>query len=161
MSSAELVVDHLRESGLTVACAESLTGGLLCSELINVPGASAVVAGGVVAYATTAKATVLGVDPAMLAADGPVSQSVARQMAERVAVLFSADVGIATTGVAGPHELGPHPVGEVYIAVSRRGDETVVQRFDFAGTRHDIRTAAVRTAMSMTYDTLRRGVSGI
>ena len=83
MSTAADVVDALRRHGLTIAVAESLTGGLLIAELVSVPGASAVVRGGVVAYATDLKSTLLGVDDALLAASGPIHPDVARGMAGR------------------------------------------------------------------------------
>ena len=157
--TAEHVIEAFRDVNAIVACAESLTGGMLCSELVSVPGASAVVAGGVVAYATEAKASVLGVDVDVLADHGPVSADVAVQMAERVAGLFDAEFGIATTGVAGPESVGEHPVGEVYIAVSRHGADTVVQRFVFDGERADIRRAAVAAALEMLAGAVRNGVS--
>ena len=157
--NAEHVIEALRHANATVACAESLTGGMLCSELVSVPGASAVVVGGVVAYATEAKASVLGVDVDALADHGPVSAEVAVQMAERVAGFFETEFGVATTGVAGPQNVGEHPVGEVYIAVSRHGADTVVQRFAFDGEREEIRRAAVAAALDMLAGAVRSGVS--
>lgn len=117
MSAADLVA-ALRERGLTVAVAESLTGGLVVDALVSIPGASAVVRGGIVAYATELKATLLGVDADLLAAGGPIQAAVAEQMAEGVRQRLSADVGLATTGVAGPDPQDGHPAGEVWIAVA-------------------------------------------
>ena len=99
-----------RRAGQSVACAESLTGGLVCGALTEVPGASAVVRGGVVSYATDVKAGVLGVDPGLLASLGAVNAEVARQMAQGVPVLAS-DWGLATTGVAGPDPRTGRPWG--------------------------------------------------
>lgn len=115
---AARVIDELARRGLTVAVAESLTGGLVVAELVAVPGASAVVRGGVVAYATDLKASLLGVDEALLAARGAVDVDVATQMAAGVRDRLGADIGVATTGVAGPDEQDGHPVGEVFVAVA-------------------------------------------
>lgn len=93
-----------RRARLTVAVAESLTGGRVAAALTAVPGASAVLRGSVTAYATDLKASVLGVDPALLSRSGAVDPEVARQMAVGVRRVCGADVGIATTGVAGPDE---------------------------------------------------------
>ncbi len=121
--TAALLLDRLVELGWTVAVAESLTGGLIVSTLVDVPGASRAVRGGVVAYATEVKNRVLGVDPALLEAHGAVHPRVARQMARGVRDVLgadgqAADVGIATTGVAGPDPQDGQPVGTVHIAVS-------------------------------------------
>lgn len=114
--AAELL-DALRERGWSVATAESLTGGLVASTLVGVPGASRVLRGGVVAYATEVKETLLGVDADLLAEHGAVHPEVARQMAERVRVVVGADVGLATTGVAGPDPQDGFAPGTVHVAV--------------------------------------------
>ncbi len=102
----------------SIAVAESLTGGLLAGALTDVPGASAVFRGGVVAYATELKAILLGVDRALLAAQGAVSAEVAAAMAAGVRDRLGATVGAATTGVAGPDPAEGKPAGTVYIAAS-------------------------------------------
>jgi nicotinamide-nucleotide amidase len=104
--------------GMTVAAAESLTGGLVTAALTTVPGASAVVRGGVVAYAADLKSDLLGVDAGLLARVGAVHQDVALAMAEGVRARLGASVGVATTGVAGPDPADGQPVGTVHIAVS-------------------------------------------
>ncbi len=96
------VVHGLTKAGLTVGTAESLTGGLVCAALTSVPGASAVVRGGVVAYASEVKADVLAVDRALLEREGAVNAAVARDLAEGARRVLRCDVGLATTGVAGP-----------------------------------------------------------
>ena len=153
--AAELV-HGLAERGWTVAVAESLTGGLVVSTLVAVPGASACVRGGVVAYATSLKTTLLGVDSALLAAEGAVHPEVARQMAEGVRTAAAidgarADVGIATTGVAGPASQGGKPVGTVFIAVATPSG-TDVKALSLPGTRAQIRAAAARSALSLAVD---------
>ena len=130
--NATALLDRLSALGWTVALAESLTGGLLASTLIEVPGASKTVRGGVVAYATDLKQSVLGVDGALLAAHGPVHPDVARQMAEGVRGRLDADVGISTTGVAGPDPQGGQPVGTVHIAIATP-DGTTVGSYSFGG----------------------------
>lgn len=115
---AEEVVGVLRDRGLTVAVAESLTGGLILVTFTEVPGVSDVLRGGVVTYATDTKASELGVDEALLRDRGPIDPDVARAMARGVRTRWNADVGVATTGVAGPKPQNGHPVGEVYVAVA-------------------------------------------
>jgi nicotinamide-nucleotide amidase len=145
---AARLVAMLTERGLTVAVAESLTGGQLCAALTEVPGASAAVRGGVVAYATATKHTVLGVDAALVAGRGPVDPDVAVAMAEGVRRRFDADLGVATTGVAGPEPQDGHPVGEVYVALADSRGATV-ERLALAGDRADIQRATVGRAVQM------------
>lgn len=142
------LVASLTSRGQTVACAESLTGGLLVSRLIDPPGASVAVRGGVVAYSTDAKASVLGVDEELLAARGAVDPDVARQMAEGARGVLRADWGVATTGVAGPDPQDGMPVGRVYVAVAGP-DGTLVDELDLSGDRREIRDAAVGAALAL------------
>lgn len=118
---AELLVRRLAAAGQTVACAESLTGGLVCATLVSVPGASAVVRGGVVAYAVDAKAALLGVDPDLLGRVGAVDPEVAAALARGAARVLGATWGVGTTGVAGPDPSDGMPVGTVFVAVSGPG----------------------------------------
>lgn len=149
MSGAAVrLVDLLRRGGLTVSCAESLTGGALTSALVDVPGASAVLRGGVVAYATELKHELLGVDVALLAEHGPVHPDVAAAMAAGVRERCGSDVGIATTGVAGPDGQDGHPPGEVFIAVVHAGG-VEIRGLSLAGDRADVRGAAVENALDL------------
>lgn len=147
---ARVVVARLTAAGQTVAVAESLTGGLVLATLVSVPGASAVVRGGVVAYMTDVKTSVLGVDHGLLALEGAVHPEVAREMARGVVALVGADYGVATTGVAGPDPQDGRPVGEVHVAVCGPGGRTHTQsaRFDAALGRDGIRWSAVHEALS-------------
>jgi len=147
------LVSVLSSLGQTVASAESLTGGLVVSRLIDPPGASAVVRGGIVAYATDAKASVLGVDAELLADRGAVDADVAQQMAEGVRRVLDADWGVATTGVAGPDPQDGVPVGRVYVAVAGP-DGTCVQQHDLSGDRRDIRDGAVGAALALLMKSL-------
>ncbi|MET0736058.1 MAG: CinA family protein [Microbacterium sp.] len=151
--TAEALLARLAERRWTVGVAESLTGGLVVSTLVTVPGASATVRGGVVAYATDLKRSLLGVDAALLEAEGAVHPEVARQMAEGVRVRVGtpdapADVGIATTGVAGPEPQDGHPVGTVHVAVATPMG-TRVESLLLAGTRDEIRSEAARRALEL------------
>ncbi|NHA67799.1 CinA family protein [Phycicoccus flavus] len=140
--SARDVVRDLAAAGWTVAGAESLTGGLVTAALTSVPGASAVVRGGVVSYATDVKASVLGVDAGLLAERGAVDPDVARGMAEGVRRLLGATFGVATTGVAGPEPADGKPVGEVHVAVAGPAG-TRAERRMFSGGREEIRRQTV------------------
>ena len=151
MTVAAELIATLRDRALTMAVAESLTGGLLVAELIAVPGASAVVRGGVVAYDTAIKQSVLGVDAGLLAEHGPVHPEVARQMADRVRTVFSvngkpADVGLSTTGVAGPGSQGGHPPGTVYVGFAIAG-RVFAERLELGGSREAIRSATVSESL--------------
>lgn len=114
-----IVGSILRARGLTVAVAESCTGGHVCHQLTNVSGASGYVMGGVVAYSNRVKTEFLGVDAAILAKEGAVSEAVARQMAEGIRKRIGTDIGLSTTGIAGPSGGTPEkPVGSVWIALA-------------------------------------------
>ncbi|MFJ6654449.1 CinA family protein [Microbacterium sp. NPDC091313] len=149
--SAAQLIERVAELGWTLAVAESLTGGLVVSALVAVPGASRVVRGGVVAYATDVKQSVLGVDAALLEAHGAVHPRVARQMARGVRDALGrdgqpAEVGIATTGIAGPDSPDGQPVGTVHIAVSTPLG-TRVDTLALSGDREAIRAEAARIAI--------------
>ncbi|QNE37462.1 nicotinamide-nucleotide amidohydrolase family protein [Leifsonia shinshuensis] len=145
------MVRTLIDRGQTIAVAESLTGGGLTAELTRVPGASAVVLGAAVVYATELKHTLLGVDAGLLEREGPVDPEVARQLAagvrERLAVAGRpADLGVSTTGVAGPDPQGGRAVGTVYVGVaSAAGVRSVELRL--AGDRQSIRAQTVSRAV--------------
>jgi nicotinamide-nucleotide amidase len=158
-SDARAVVAELTARGATVAVAESLTGGLVVSELVGVPGASAVVRGGVVAYATPVKATVLGVDADLLAERGAVDPEVARQMASGVRIALAVDGvpatwGISTTGVAGPDAQDGKPVGTVFIGIADgSGAEAIELHLD--GDRSAIRAAVVSELLTRLRSSIR------
>jgi nicotinamide-nucleotide amidase len=156
--TAARVLELLRADGRTLAVAESLTGGLLADAFVRVPGASAVLLGGVVAYATPVKQTVLGVDAELLAAEGPVHPEVARQMADGVRRVVAvdgrpADVGISTTGVAGPEGQGGRPPGTVWVGVAV-GDRLVARGATLQGDRTAVREATVAMAVAAVLEIL-------
>lgn len=142
------IIDRLRTKRLTLAVAESLTGGLLAATLTETPGASAVFRGGVVAYATDLKHGLLGVDEALLAQRGAVDPDIASAMAFGVASRLTADIGLATTGVAGPDMQDGKAVGTVFIACSYLSQVTVEEHL-FAGTRNEIRALSVHAALNL------------
>lgn len=155
-ATAAQVVRVLTQQGRTVAVAESLTGGLVVASLVAVPGASKAVRGGVVAYMTDLKASLLDVDPDLLAREGAVSEDVAAAMAAGAAGRLGADVGVATTGVAGPDPQDGRPVGEVWVAVHVVGGPalTLGLELDPALGREGIRHAAVAEALDALLDVL-------
>lgn len=148
---AAQVLAALTARGWTLAVAESLTGGLVSATLVDVPGASAVLRGGVVAYATDLKASVLGVDRDLLAARGAVDPDVATAMAEGVRQQLRADVGLATTGVAGPDPQDGHRPGTVHVAAVTP-DACVVRSLDLRGDRAQVRRAAVDAVLRLAHD---------
>jgi nicotinamide-nucleotide amidase len=150
-SIGDWIVRELTARQWTIAVAESLTGGLLVAELIRTPGASAVVSGGIVAYSTELKHTLLGVNSGLLAAHGPVHADVAAQMAagvrDRLAVAgIPATVGLSTTGVAGPDTQDGVAVGTVFLGFAIGGDVHAVG-IQFTGDREAIRRAAVSESL--------------
>ncbi len=150
------LVDRLASSNITLAVAESLTGGLLCSTLINPPGASRVVRGGIVAYATDIKASALGVDAKHLAEHGAVNAEVAIAMAEGVRARMAASIGIATTGVAGPDPQDGVAPGTAFVAIAFGGDRPpVVDKLTVPGSRDEVRLRAVLAAIALLENSLR------
>lgn len=157
-----------KRSALRIAVAESLTGGLLADALVSIPGASSAFSGGVVAYDTDLKRRLLGVDAAVLREHGPVAAAVARQMARGVrqscAVARAgegpavwADLGVSTTGVAGPDpdpQTG-QPAGTVWVGVSSAAGDQAIP-VTLAGSRAEIRRQAVVAALSALRDVLQK-----
>ena len=153
MSLAADVLRGAAARGWTLGVAESLTGGLVVASLVAVPGASAVLRGAVVAYATDLKTSLLGVGAGLLAERGAVDPDVAAAMADGVRRVTGADVGIATTGVAGPDPQDGKRPGLVFVAVSTPG-VTRVDLLDLAGDRAAIRDGAVAGALALASDVL-------
>jgi nicotinamide-nucleotide amidase len=142
--------------GVTLGCAESLTGGLVASALVEVPGASAVFKGSIVAYDLMVKNDLLGVSAALLAEKGAVNADVAIAMAEGAQGALGVDLAVATTGVAGPD---PDPVsgakpGLFFVALAGGELGTMVREVQVEGDRADIRSAARRAALLALYDAL-------
>lgn len=144
--TAAKVLQALEARGWSLALAESLTGGLLADAFVSVPGASKVLRGSIVAYATELKSELLGVDEALLAEVGPVDPGVAIEMAVGAANRLGADVGVSATGVAGPDDQDGVSVGTVFIGIVTPGGSDVVPLL-LKGTRQEIRAQAATAAV--------------
>ena len=145
---AEVVGGLLKERGMTVAVAESMTAGTLAARLSWPPGASAYLVGGVVSYTAEAKQEVLGVSAETLEGPGVVSEECAREMASGARKLFGADIGVAVTGAAGPESHGGKPAGTVCVAVA--GESGVESRtFRAPGDREQVRRWAEQGALDL------------
>ena len=150
-----VVVRQLAEKCATLAVAESCTGGLIAHRLTNVPGASDVFLAGYVTYSNDAKKASLGVDPALLATHGAVSESVARAMAEGARVEAGSTFALATTGIAGPSGgSAAKPVGTAYIALAD-GNETVGRHLFFPTDRETFKQIVSQTALNLLRERLR------
>jgi nicotinamide-nucleotide amidase len=153
----EVVGGLLKERGWSVATAESCTAGLVAHRLTNVPGSSAYVRGGVVAYANTAKRDLLGVRPETLTAHGAVSEEAAGEMAAGARRVLNTSVAVATTGIAGPDGGTPDkPVGTVCFGLASDGG-VVTRRYQLWGTRDWVKLLASQLAL----DWLRRHALGL
>ena len=142
------MLGRLAERGETLAAAESCTGGAVLKALTEVPGSSAVVWGGVVAYNNDAKIAVLDVPPVLLDSSGPVSSGVVKAMAWGVKRLSGVSWSIAVSGIAGPEGAEPdNPVGTVWMAWNDPENLTDAEVFHFRGSRRDVRENAVREAL--------------
>ncbi len=153
------VITLCKQQGLTLGTAESCTGGLIAAALTEISGSSAVVWGGIVAYANDVKCGALNVSPAMLERAGAVSEVVARAMAEGALSALGVDLAVSVTGVAGP-EGGTveKPVGLVHMAVAYRADGQVhTQHHEWrfgSHSRESIRAATVQEALKMVHNTV-------
>ncbi|MDH7517154.1 MAG: CinA family protein [Candidatus Thermoplasmatota archaeon] len=152
----ENVSAKLKKSGLTIATAESCTGGLIAHTLTNISGSSDYFDRGVVSYSNRSKVELLGVPEELIKQYGAVSEQVAKAMAEGIRKKSKVDIGVATTGIAGPTGgTKDKPVGLVYIAVSTT-DNTVVKRFQFSGNRLKNKESTCNAALNMILDFLKR-----
>lgn len=150
----EVVSLLLRQRGMTLAVAESCTGGLLCERITNLPGASELLNGGVVVYTEFAKSKLLGIEPEFIVENSVVSAAVAAMMAKRVRKKLKSDFGIGITGWAGPEG---ENVGLVYVALAWKGDCVIHRMIEPELNRTQLRKAAADTALDM----LRRRLAGL
>ncbi len=153
--SAERIIATLTASGQQVAVAESLTGGLLCAALIDPPGASVVVRGGIVAYRPEMKSRLLGVSAELIEERGTVCAEVATSLARGVRDRMDADWGVGTTGVAGPGPSEGRSQGTVFVAVIGPDGVAVAEELQLAGDRSQVRSGAVDAALSLLDARLR------
>ncbi len=154
MQVASDVARLLKERNLTIACAESCTGGMLMHELTNLPGSSAYMLGGIVAYSNAAKHALLGVQEHTLNVFGSVSEQVAAAMARGVRAALGANIAIGITGIAGPNGGTPDkPVGLTYISYIT-ADMTVVRRYVWDGDRFANKAASVHATLKLILEQL-------
>ena len=151
--TAKSLIQKLTELGIRISSAESLTGGMLAAELVSVPGASKAFVEGIVAYAASAKEHTLGVSREILNKHGTISPQAAEAMAEGAVRLSGADMGISTTGNAGPDADEGKPVGLVYISVYYRGSFHTKEHH-LTGTRNEIRSQVVMLAIDQCMSVL-------
>ncbi len=145
----EVVGKLLKESGKTISTAESSTGGLIVSRLVNVPGSSAYVMAGIVSYSNEAKINILGVNKEDIERFGAVSETVAKQMVEGVRRITGTDFSLSDTGIAGPTGATPEkPLGLHYIGFTD-GQKTEVHRVVFKGERNDVRMRVSQYALNL------------
>lgn len=156
MNLEEKIVRELQKRGYTITTAESCTGGLLAGGILNVSGASAVYNEGHITYSNEAKERLLGVSHDTLEQYGAVSEQTAAEMAMGAARVANANVGLSTTGIAGPGGGTPEkPVGLVYVGCCINGDVTV-EECRFSGNREDNRNAAVEAVLRLLLDKLMK-----
>lgn len=153
---ANAILAACKKRGITLATAESCTGGLLSAMLTELPGSSAMFTHGYITYANEAKTEMLGVPMQLIDHHGAVSEQVARAMAEGALKNSSADLAVSITGIAGPGGGENKPVGTVHFACAMKGKPTIHQHKIFAGNRSEIRCAAVDCALDMILAELTR-----
>ena len=147
MTNAEHVVKLYKEKGLTFGFAESLTGGMISSEIVGVPGASEVFSGSVVCYTNDVKINVLGVPETVIGEHTEVSAECAEAMAEGLCKVIGCDTSVAVTGIAGPTgELPGKPVGTVYFGFHTGGKNWSFRR-NFSGSRLEVREMTAQCAL--------------
>lgn len=152
---ARSVITEATDQACTIATAESCTGGLISSCLTAVPGSSSAFLCGFVTYADDAKTRLLGVPSGAIEQLGAVSDVVAAAMAEGAVAHSGAQIAVSVTGIAGPDGgTKDKPVGLVYLSLAERGEDAVVKRYIFAGTRDDIRRSTVGAALELLHSRL-------
>ena len=146
MNGENRLVQTLKDKGLTISTAESLTAGMVASTIVKVPGASAVFKGGFITYANSAKIGILGIPEEIIKTKGVVSADCAKAMASAACRLAETDIAIATTGNAGPDVHEYRPVGRVFIAICIKGETSYVEH-TFSGDRESIRRQTTNAAI--------------
>ncbi|QED47614.1 competence/damage-inducible protein A [Cytobacillus dafuensis] len=152
-------VKLLNDKALTISCAESLTGGMFQQEITSIPGASAILKGGVVCYTNEVKTNVLNISKKTIEEEGVVSAQCALELAENVSKMMNADIGISFTGVAGPDQLEGKTIGTVYIGIFINGQPIHVEELNFGGTRESIRARSVKYGCYLLIKSLKRNQS--
>ena len=146
--TAQALIRGLQAQGLTVATCESLTGGMICAALVDVPGASRVVRGGLITYQTDTKSLLAGVDAGLIEAHSVVSAEVARAMAAGARDALHADIAVSATGMASPGEIGDPPAGTVFVGLASAAGVQAVE-LHLAGDRQAVRQQTVDAAIKL------------
>jgi nicotinamide-nucleotide amidase len=146
--TAQAIIRGLQAQGLTVATCESLTGGMICAALVDVPGASRVVRGGLITYQTDTKTLLAGVDAGLIEAYGVVSAEVARAMAAGARDALHADIAVSATGMASPGEIGDPPAGTVFVGLASAAGVQAVE-LHLTGDRQAVRQQTVDAAIKL------------
>jgi nicotinamide-nucleotide amidase len=150
---ASSLIKKLQEKNLTLAVAESLTGGLVAASLTEIPGASKVFKGSITAYVDEIKQNVLNVKDETITNFTSISKQVALEMAINVRTIMKSDIGISTTGVAGPEKSAGFAPGLVFVAISI-GDHNMCQKLEITGDRSKIRNQTVHEILQLTLSRL-------
>ena len=150
---ASSLIKKLQENNLTIAVAESLTGGLVAASLTEIPGASKVFKGSITAYSDEIKQNVLNVNKETILKFTSISEQVALEMAINVRTIMKSDIGISTTGVAGPEKSAGFAPGLVFVAISI-GDHNMCQKLELTGDRSKIRNQTVQEILQLTLSRL-------
>ena len=146
--TAQALIRGLQAQGLTVATCESLTGGMICAALVDVPGASRVVRGGLITYQTDTKSLLAGVDAGLIEAHGVVSAEVARAMAAGARDALHANIAVSATGMASPGEIGDPPAGTVFVGLASAAGVQAVE-LHLTGDRQAVRQQTVDAAIKL------------
>ena len=150
---ASSLIKKLQENNLTIAVAESLTGGLVAASLTEIPGASKVFKGSITAYADEIKQNILNVKDETITNFTSISEQVALEMAINVRTIMKSDIGISTSGVAGPEKSAGFAPGLVFVAISI-GDHNMCQKLEITGDRSKIRNQTVQEILQLTLSRL-------
>lgn len=146
--TAQAIIRGLQAQGLTVATCESLTGGMICAALVDVPGASRVVRGGLITYQTDTKSLLAGVDAGLIETHGVVSAEVAKAMAQGARHRLQADIAVSATGMASPGEIGDPPAGTVFVGLASAAGVQAVE-LHLTGDRQAVRQQTVDAAIKL------------
>ncbi len=156
LQTAQKLCDILKENKMTIATAESCTGGLIGAVLTSIPGVSEVYGYGVITYANEAKEKLLSVNHHTLSTVGAVDEKTAIEMAEGALKLSGADIAVSVTGIAGPGGgTDEKPVGLVYIGVAKRGESPRAFKNIFSGDRNQIRKSTVIRAFELVMESIQ------
>lgn len=151
----EKIISIIKSKKLTIATAESLTGGKFAEKLISVEGASSVIPGSIVAYQNSIKENLLDVSPDTIERNGAVSRECALEMAKNICHKLDTNIGISFTGVAGPGKLEGHRAGTVFIAIYSKFSKSMVEKFTFPGDRYAVRSRTVLKGFELLYNYLK------